>query len=121
MRIHAEYARAPERRIEHLIASGERTRMRGGGLRRRRGPTNFDDNDRFGQCHLASGGEKRARVSDALHVDDDAPRMRIIAEVVNEIAPVHIEHRADRDKSAEADVLSKAPIQDRCAQARRFG
>ena len=51
-----------------------------------------------------------------LHVDDDAPGVRIVAEVVDEVAPADIEHRADRDERAEADVLSKAPIEDRGAQ-----
>ena len=42
--------------------------------------------------------------------------MGIIAEIVNEIAPADIEHRAQGKKGAEADVFTKAPIQDRGAK-----
>ena len=63
-RIHAEDAHAPERRVEHLVAAGERTRVRSGSLRRL-GSTDFDDNDWLGQRHLASG-ERNERASPML-------------------------------------------------------
>ena len=56
------------------------------------------------------------RVADRFHVDDDAVGARIVAEVVDQVAPVHVEHRADGDEGAEADVLAQAPVQHRRAQ-----
>jgi hypothetical protein len=42
--------------------------------------------------------------------------VRIIAEIVDQIAPVHVEHRADRNERAEPDVLPQTPVQHRRAQ-----
>ncbi len=36
----------------------------------------------------------------------------IVAQIVNEVAPVHIQHGADGDEVTEADVLLQAPVQD---------
>ena len=33
-------------------------------------------------------------------------RVRVVAEVVDQVAPADVEHRADRDERAEADVLA---------------
>ena len=43
-------------------------------------------------------------------------RLRIVAQIVDEIAPADVEHRADRDEGAEADVLAQAPVEHRRAQ-----
>ncbi len=56
------------------------------------------------------------RVADRFHVDDDGMGARIAAEVVDEIAPVHVQHRADGDKAAEADIFTHRPVQHRRAQ-----
>ena len=36
----------------------------------------------------------------------------IVAEVINQVAPVDIEHRADGDEGAEADVFAQAPVEN---------
>ena len=38
--------------------------------------------------------------------------VRVVAEVVDQVAPADVEHRADRDEGAEADVSSQAPVED---------
>ena len=80
------------------------------------GAAGLDDDDRLGQRHLARGREERPRVADRLHVDDDAVGVRVVAEVVDQVAPADVEHRADRDEGAEADVLAQAPVEDGGAQ-----
>ena len=50
-------------------------------------------------------------VADRFHVDEDAARARVVAEVVDQVAPADVEHRADRDEGAEADVLAQAPVE----------
>ena len=39
------------------------------------------------------------RVANGFHVDDNGMGARIVAEVVDQIAPVHIQHGADGDES----------------------
>ena len=90
--------------------------MRGRSLGRRGGASSLDDDDRLGERNFARGREERARVADRFHVDDDAVGARIVAEVVDQVAPVHVEHRADGDEGAEADVLAQAPVEDRGTQ-----
>ena len=60
--------------------------------------------------------EERPGVADRLHVDDDALGVRVVAEVVDQVAPADVEHRPDRDERAEPDVLAQAPVEDRRAE-----
>ena len=68
------------------------------------GAADLDHDDRFRERDFARGGKKRTRVADRFHVKQDAARVRIVAEMINQIAPVHIEHRADGDEGAEAEL-----------------
>src|SRR5215204_3544918 len=72
----------------------------------------FDHYYRLGQGGLAGRREERAGVTDGLHVDDDALRVRVVAEVVDQISPAHVHHRAHADERREPDVLHKALVQD---------
>ena len=109
---HAQHADAAKSGIEHFIAAGEGAGVGGGGFGGGVGATDFDDNDGLGQRHFARGGEESARVADGFHVANNAPGMRVVAEIVDEIAPADIEHRANRDEAAEADVFLEAPVED---------
>src|SRR6185436_13277719 len=104
-----QHARAPERCLEHVVASGKSSRMRtgrpGGGVC----STHLEHDDRLGERDFSSGREKRARIADRLHVAEDAPGVRVVTEVSDEITPSHIKHRADRNKPAEADVFAETP------------
>src|SRR5947207_15204152 len=42
--------------------------------------------------------------------------MGIITEMINQVAPVHIEHGAERSEGAETDFLAQAPIKNRRAE-----
>ena len=83
---------------------------------RRFRPAGLDDDDRFTERHFAGGREERRCLTHRLHVDHDGARMGIVAQVVDQIAPSNVQHRADGDKSAETHLFSKAPIQNGGAQ-----
>ena len=38
--------------------------------------------------------------------------LRVVAQVINQVAPVDIEHGADGDEGAEADVFAQAPVEN---------
>ena len=107
-----KHAASAKRGVQNLIAAGERAGVRSRRLRRRFGPSRLYHNDRFGQRNFARGRQEGPRISDGLHVDDDAPRPRIVSQVVDEVPPVHVKHRSDGDKGAETDKLAQAPIED---------
>jgi hypothetical protein len=109
-------AAAAEGNFEHLVAAGQRTGVGSGSLGSSLGASRLDDDDRFGQRHFAGSGEERPGVADRFHVDDDALGVRIVSQIIDEVAPVHVQHRADRDEGTEADVLAQAPVEDGGAQ-----
>src|SRR5438552_17871335 len=86
--------------------------MRRGGLGGLLGTAGFNHDDGFVQRYFSRGGEKRARVADRFHVDHDAARVRIVAQVIDQIAPTYVEHRTGRDEGAEADLLTQAPVEN---------
>src|SRR5690606_22969039 len=72
----------------------------------------LNDDDRLAQRDFTRRGQERLRVTDRLHVNDNTRRLRVVAEVVDQVAPANVQHRADRDKRAEADVFLKAPVEN---------
>src|SRR5262252_2289028 len=50
-----------------------------------------------------------------LHVQHDAARVWIVAEVVDEICEIDVEHGADTDEAGKADVALARPIENRGA------
>jgi hypothetical protein len=78
--------------------------MRSGGFRRSSGSADFDGDDRFRERDFPRSRKKRTRVADRLHVEQDAARVRIVAEMINQIAPVHIGHGADGNEGAETEL-----------------
>ena len=109
----AQDADAPERRVEDLVAAGQRPGMGRRGSRRLRGAARLHDDDRLRQRDLARRREEGARVADGLHVQDDRVGLGVVAEVVDEVAPADVGHRAERHDAAEADALTQAPVEDR--------
>ena len=115
-RLHPQYPRPPECRVEHLVASGESARMRRRRLSGRLCASCLDYDDRLAQRNFPRRREKRARIAHRLHVHNDALRAWIIPQVVDQVAPVDIEHRSDRYEGAKADHLFLRPIQNRRTQ-----
>src|SRR5262249_24562972 len=46
------------------------------------------------------------------HVEDDAARVRGVGEVVEQVGEIDVEHGADRDEGAEAELLAGGPVED---------
>ena len=83
----AQDPRAPEGGVEHLVAAGEGARVRGGRLRRGLAAPGLQHDDRLAERHLARGREERPGVADRFHVDDDAARAAVVAEVLDQAYP----------------------------------
>src|SRR5262249_18783496 len=75
-------------------------------------PARLDDDDLLGAGRGPGGAEELADVADRLHVEDDAARVGVVAEVVDEVGEVHVEHGAHADEAAEADVGFPGPVED---------
>ena len=95
--------------------------MRSRSLGRLRRASGLDHDDRLVERNFACRRQERAGVADRFHVNHDAVRPRIAAEVVDQVAPAHVQHRTGRDERAEAHVLAQAPVENRRQQARRSG
>ena len=71
---------------------------------------------RYVASHLARRGKERTRIADRLPVNQDTERVRIIPELIKQVAPSDIEHRSCRNKRAEAHCFLVAPIENRRAK-----
>ena len=109
--VDAQHADARKRGVEYVIAAGERTSMRGRGLGRRLGAPCLDDDDRLGERDFARRRQEAAGVADRLHVDDNGFGALVLAKIVDQVAPVHVEHGANRDERAEAHPLLNRPVE----------
>src|ERR1700722_20823245 len=114
--VNAQHTAAAKCRIQYFIASGERPGVRscsaGSGL----GPASLYDDDGFRKSNLAGSGQKRAGIYHRLHVEQNALGMRIVAEVVDQISPTHIEHGTRGNDCAEPNLLAMAPVEDGAQQ-----
>ena len=87
--------------------------MRGRRFGRRGRAPRLDHDDRLGQRDFARRRKEGTRIADRFHVNHDAVGAGVIAEVVDQVAPVYVQHGADRDERTEADVLLQTPVQNR--------
>ena len=76
----------------------------------------LDRDDWFRKRNFACSGKKRTRVAHRFHVKQNAARVRIVAEMINQIAPVHIGHGTDGNERAEPELGRSAPIENRRAK-----
>ena len=95
--------------------------MRGRRRRRFGKPARLERHDRLGAGKRPGGRHELAGLADRLDVEDDRPRFGRRAEVVDQVAHVHVEHVADGDEIGEADPLVDGPVQHRGAQRPRLG
>src|SRR5215207_3799148 len=114
--VYTQHTTAAKSGVQHFVAARERAGVRGGGLRGGGGASGLNNDNRLAECDFTGGGQERTRVANRLHVDDDTLRLWVAAQVVNQVAPTHVEHRANGDKSAETDVFAEAPIEYRGAE-----
>ena len=97
--------------FEDFVATSERASVRCCRLRCRLRMTSFENDNWFGQGNFPGSGEERTRIANGLQVDDDARGLRVATQIINQIAPANVDHRANGDKGAEPNVFTQAPIQ----------
>ena len=114
--MHSQHAATPERRLQNFVAPRQGPGVRSGGLCSRIRTSSFDHDDGLVQRNFARRRKERARIADRLHVHDDALRPGIISQVVDQVAPVDIEHRSHRNERTEPDHLLLRPVQNRRTQ-----
>ena len=90
--------------------------MRRSRFRRGSGSPDLDDDNWFRKRNLTRSRKKRARVAHRFHIKQNAARVRIVAEMINQIAPVHIGHGTDGNERAEPELCRPAPIENRRAK-----
>ncbi len=109
--IYTQHPHPAEGRVQYLVAARKRPGMRGGSLRGGFGAPGLNNDNRLFERNLTRSRQERARIAHRFHVNDDGLGVRVIAQVVDHVAPVHIQHGADRHKRAKPDVLLKAVVQ----------
>ena len=103
--------------VQDLVAAGQRSGVRRGRLGRRLGPPRLDHDDRLGQGHLTRGRQERGAHRRSIPCRSTIHFVYgIITQVIDQVAPPDIKHRADRDERAETDVRLEAPVEDGRAQ-----
>ena len=112
-RAHAQNSGATKGGFEHLVAAGQRPGVGSGGLGGGVGASGLDDNDGLRERDLAGRADEGPGVSDGFHVEHDGVGAGVVAEVVDQVAPSHVEHGTHRDERAEADHLGDAPVENR--------
>ena len=108
---HADDAGPLEGRVVDRVLTDHGADVGGGGagaglaLARLEHDDRLDAGDRPGRAHELAG------VGQVLHVDEDRLDVAVVAQVVDHVAEIHIEHGADGDEVAEADVAHGGPVQ----------
>ena len=73
--------------------------------------TSFQNDNRLAQSDFPGSGEERAGIANRLQIDDDARGLRVASQVINQVPPADIHHRANGEKGTEPNMFAQAPIQ----------
>src|SRR5512132_2549579 len=84
--VHAQNSHTPKSSIKYIVAARERPGVRGGSLSSSSGAADLDRDNWFRERDFTRSREKRMGVTDRLHVEQDAARVGIVAEMINQIA-----------------------------------
>ena len=76
----------------------------------------FDDDDGLIESDFAGGRDKAAGVADGVDLEQDGASVGVLAEMVDEIGPIDIEHGAKGGEATEANDVLKAPIEDEAGE-----
>src|SRR4029453_13144798 len=98
------YAHAPESSIKYVVAAGKCSCVRRGCFGGRSGAAYLDGDNWFRKRDLTRSRKKRARITHRFHVEQNAACARIIAEVIDQIAPVRVGHGSDGNERAEPEL-----------------
>ena len=109
-----------EGRGERFVAADEGARVRHGCRGAFGVASRLDDDDRFGSRGGAQAAHEGARVVQPFDVEDDALRLRIGCEVVEDVAEVDVGGDPGRHDGGESDVAVLRPVEERGAQGARL-
>jgi hypothetical protein len=113
-------AGAPERRVVDGVFRRHGAGMGGRGPGRGGEAAGLEGDDRLLPGERARRGHEAPGVRDGFDVEDDGPRVRVLAEVVDEVAEVHVERVPDRHEVRESDPALQRPVEHRRAQRARL-
>ena len=119
-RFHAQHAGPAEGRVIGGIRSGQRARVRHGGLGAGLVASALDHDDRLYAGRAPRRGNELRRIRKRFHVDEDGTAFHVAGEVVEQIAEIHIRHVAQRHDMRKADIPPRRPIDDRGQQRARL-
>ena len=101
----------PARRNAALYARSAPAMAPGMGGRGLSGPPaapRLNHDDGFDPGHGAGRAHKSAVLGQVLHVDDDAPGLLFVPQIIDQVAEIDVRHGTDADEVAEADLLGMA-------------
>lgn len=72
-------------------------------------------------CSSLRGADEFLRIPDPLHIEHNALRIRVIAQEIDQVPEIDIDHRAEGCKEAEADMSMHGPVEDGAPQGPALG
>ena len=118
---HPQHAGTLERCLIDRIRAGEGAGVRGRGPRSLGMPPRLDDDAGFHARGRTRRRHELAGVGHGLHVEQDSAGLRVVGEVVQHIAEVHVRHVAKRDQVGKADPPGSGPVHDGGDDGPRLG
>ena len=115
-RLHPHHAGAAHQRIEHRVGAGQRAGMRLRRLGTGFMPADLDHHDRFQARDGAQRTHEAARVANAFDIKQDALGLRVISQVIENLAEVDIGGGAGRNHAGKTDAVGFRPVQHRGTQ-----
>jgi hypothetical protein len=115
-------AQAAEYRIVDFFRPGHRARVGEAGavaLLQFRG---FEEDDGLVAGEPADGADEELHIADDLfHVEDDALRVGVLGEEIDDVPEIHVDGRPQGDDRAEADVGAEPPVEKSPAEVPHVG
>ena len=109
--VHAQHARAGDGGVVHLVRASQRPRVRGRGAAALFAAAGLHGDHRLVARGRAGGRHELARIVDRFDVQQDGARLRVVGQVVQHVAEVHVGVFAQRNEVRKADVARLGPVQ----------
>ena len=111
-RLGADHACLLEEGIHGDVEAGQRGRVAGSGAAPCRGTSGLHGHDRLPARHLRSQSREPARVAEALEVEGDDRRARVVLPVGQKVVARHVGLVAHRNERGKPDVQLVGVVQD---------
>ena len=112
-RVGADDAGLLEQRVDGDVAAGQRRRMARRGARAGGGAARLDGDDRLAARHLGRDASELARVAEALEIQRDHRRARVVGPVGEQVVARYVGLVADRDEVGQADAALREAVEQR--------